>query len=212
MDQGNRLLRFGRKRKLLTPMREACNLSELVGELPGEGESLRLISFCSFSAVGFLRWVADQHVIRWMGVTTFRVGPRCIKLLRRLHDSGRLLDADFVLGRLAGSRHGESARSLIGWTPCAGRRGGAAGRPATTPRRSFSTRTPGAGCWRHPAISTTPPTGSSTRWSRTMRYMTFTGICFSLLLMRSRSSSRRTLSRRRDGYGRATAAYRACKG
>lgn len=106
MDQGNRLLRFGRKRKLLTPMREACNLSELVGELPGEGESLRLISFCSFSAVGFLRWVADQHVIRWMGVTTFRVGPRCIKLLRQLHDSGRLLDADFVLGRLAGSRHG----------------------------------------------------------------------------------------------------------
>ena len=106
MDQGNRLLRFRRKRKLLAPMREACNLSELVGELPSEGDSLRLISFCSFSAVGFVRWVADQHVIRWMGVTTFRVGPRCIKLLRQLHDGGRLLDADFILGRLAGSRDG----------------------------------------------------------------------------------------------------------
>lgn len=106
MDQRNRLLRFRRRRKLLTVMQEANNLSDLVGRLPGDNESLRLISFCSFSAIGFLRWVADQHVIRWMGVTTFRVGPRCIKLLRQLHDSGRLLDADFVLGRLAGSRHG----------------------------------------------------------------------------------------------------------
>ena len=102
----NRLLRFRRKRKLLTTLREANHLEDVLPELPAPEESVRMISFCAFSAVGFIRYIADRTTIRWMGVVTFRVGRRVMQLLRDLHRDGRLQDADFVLGRLAGSRHG----------------------------------------------------------------------------------------------------------
>jgi hypothetical protein len=94
-----------KKRRQNSVWREAGELGEQLGGLPGETCEHRILSFSRISAAAFVQYIADQTVVRRMSICTFRVGPRALKMLSTLHGEGKLLDARFVLGRLAASRH-----------------------------------------------------------------------------------------------------------
>lgn len=99
----NKILVRNKRRRKLTVCREAADLTELFGALPGERFEYKIVSFCRISAAAFLRWVSSQTVIQRLSVSTFRVGPRALKLLSGLRSQGRLHEARFVVGRLASS-------------------------------------------------------------------------------------------------------------
>lgn len=101
-------VRIRKKAKRLSCLQEARNAQALLGELPGEGESVRIITMTEFSAVGMLRYVTDRTPVKWLGVVTFRVGKRCLGYLSNMGSSGRIRRADFILGWLSQERRGEN--------------------------------------------------------------------------------------------------------
>lgn len=118
-----------KRRRRLTVCRESKDLSALTGGLPDKTVEHKIVSFCRISSEAFLRWVADEAVIRQLSLSTFRVGPRAMKLLSGLHGQGRLDNVRCVVGRLAAS-HSEKNRERIyfdrlaalcqryGWSMC----------------------------------------------------------------------------------------------
>lgn len=101
----NQVLVRTKRRRQLQVCQQADDLAKLLGELTGDVCEHRIVSFCRISPAGFLRWVADQTYIRRLSLSTFRVGPRALRLLSELHGQGQLGEARFVLGRLVASRH-----------------------------------------------------------------------------------------------------------
>ena len=104
----NRIFVRSKRRRQLTVCREAKDLTELCGRLPDEAMEYKLVSFCRISAAAVIRWVADETVIRRLDLSTFRVGPRALKLLSGLHGQGRLEEVRCVVGRLAASPSGKN--------------------------------------------------------------------------------------------------------
>ncbi len=106
--EDNRILIRSKRRRRLSVWREAADLTALAGALPEGDEEYKIVSFCRVSSVAFLRWVASQTVIHELTLSTFRIGPRALKLLSGLHAQGRLARARFVVGRLASSQHSKN--------------------------------------------------------------------------------------------------------
>ncbi|WP_312637150.1 hypothetical protein [Oscillibacter sp.] len=79
---------------------QGAKLDSIIGPLPGDESVYKLVSFSNLTAAGFLRYVADRAVIRRLDVSTFRIGPSALRQLRQLADSGRLLEARFVVGQI----------------------------------------------------------------------------------------------------------------
>ena len=58
--------------------------------LPDEETVVKIVSLANLSAAGFVRFVADRAVIRRLDISTYRVGPKALQMLRRLAEMGRL--------------------------------------------------------------------------------------------------------------------------
>lgn len=70
-------------------------------ELPGEGESLRAISYAGgFSSCSVVLWVAGKTKIDRLHISTLRVGKKEISAMEQLHEDGKLGGAHFVLSGL----------------------------------------------------------------------------------------------------------------
>lgn len=93
---------------------QSAALEDLIGPLPGDDEIVKVVSMANLSATGFLRYIADQAVIRELIVSTYRVGPNTLRQLRRLHDLGHCQRATFVVGRLM-SRDKRKASAIQYW-------------------------------------------------------------------------------------------------
>lgn len=86
-----------KKRKLLKITRETKQLGALVGAPPRKNECFKMLSVGGgFSSLGIIRYIADQEVIEEMYVSTFRIGKNHFKVLKKMHDSGRLNRANFI--------------------------------------------------------------------------------------------------------------------
>jgi hypothetical protein len=101
----NRVLVRTKRRRQLSVFHEAAELEELLGGLPGDLCETKIVSFCRLSTAAFVQWIGNQTVIRRLSLTTFRIGPRALKMLSELHGQERLNEARFVVGRLASSPH-----------------------------------------------------------------------------------------------------------
>lgn len=110
--EDNKILVRSKRRRKLTVCREAKDLVALTGGLPDKTVEYKILSFCRISSEAFLRWVADETVIRQLSLSTFRVGTRAMKLLSGLHGQGRLYNVRCVVGRLSAT-HNEKHRERV---------------------------------------------------------------------------------------------------
>ncbi|MEG1683748.1 MAG: hypothetical protein RR295_07950 [Oscillospiraceae bacterium] len=97
-----------KKHTLVTAAGEALELNRTI-HLPEADECIRLVSFGRLSSLGFLRYVAEHTVIHHLDCSTFRVGPRAIKELKRLRGMEQLTSARFVVATLMRQDGGKSA-------------------------------------------------------------------------------------------------------
>lgn len=86
-----------KKRKLFKISRETKQLDALIGNAPKKDECFKMLSVGGgFSSLGIIKYVADREVIEQMYVSTFRIGKNHFKVLKKLHDNGRLKNANFI--------------------------------------------------------------------------------------------------------------------
>lgn len=110
----DRILRQKRRRTTAALYVQSSRLDELIGPLPTEDEVVKVVSLANLSAAGFLRYVADQTIIRELTVSTYRVGPNTLRQLRRLRELGHLDRATFIVGRLM-SKDKRKASAIQYW-------------------------------------------------------------------------------------------------
>ena len=109
------LTKVRKRTKRLTCLQEARNVEQILGDLPDDETSVRIVTFTEFSAVGILRWFVERTEVNWLGVVTFRVGKLDISWLKDAAAAGKIREADFILGWINAERHGpnrELAESL----------------------------------------------------------------------------------------------------
>lgn len=109
-----RILRQKRRHTTCALYVQSSKLERLIGPLPSEDETIKIVSMANLSAAGFLRYVADNTRIRRLSVSTYRIGPNTLRQLRRLRDLDHLQDADFVVGKLM-SRDKRKASAIQYW-------------------------------------------------------------------------------------------------
>lgn len=86
-----------KKRRVFKITRETKQLGALVGAPPRKNECFKMLSVGGgFSSLGIIRYVADHEVIEEMYVSTFRIGKNHFKVLKRLHEAGRLKCANYI--------------------------------------------------------------------------------------------------------------------
>lgn len=110
----DRVLRQRRRRTTCALYVQSSKLEDLIGNLPANGEIVKVISMANLSAAGFIRYIADHTTIHEMTVSTYRVGPNTLRQLRRLRELGHLNKAAFVVGRLM-SRDKRKASAIQYW-------------------------------------------------------------------------------------------------
>ncbi len=94
---GNEIIKLPKKRYQFHIMREKSEIESLRHDLPGR-EIRKYISVGGFSAIGFIKVVADQAKIYRMMVSTLRVGKKHLMVLNELHRQGKLENATFIVG------------------------------------------------------------------------------------------------------------------
>lgn len=93
----SRVLKTKRKRgfQILASVRE---LERLLDHLPEEDEIYKFLSGGGFSSASFVRFVGKRAHIHRLTATTLRVGKKEIESLNALKVSGRLDEAQFLIG------------------------------------------------------------------------------------------------------------------
>ena len=84
------------KRKKFNIFKSIMDLSEICPDLP-DCECYKFISGGGFSSASFIALIASKTVIRHLYVSTFHIGKKEILLINKLHNEGRIIDADFVM-------------------------------------------------------------------------------------------------------------------
>lgn len=110
----DRVFETKRRRTTCALYVQSDKLDDLIGQLPDEGEIVKVVSMANLSAAGFIRYVADNCTIRELIVSTYRIGPNTLRQLRRLRDLGHLDKATFVVGKLM-SRDKRKASAIRYW-------------------------------------------------------------------------------------------------
>ena len=70
----DRVLRQRRRRTTCALYVQSSKLEDLIGNLPADGEIVKVISMANLSAAGFIRYIADHTTIHEMAVPPYRVG------------------------------------------------------------------------------------------------------------------------------------------
>lgn len=96
----DRVITRRRRRTVSKTYVQSDRLERLMGGLPDEETVVKIVSLANLSAAGFVRFVADRAVIRRLDVSTYRIGPGALQMLRRLAEMGRLQEARFVVGQI----------------------------------------------------------------------------------------------------------------
>ena len=173
----DRVLRQKRRRTTAALYVQSSRLEKLIGPLPAENEVIKIVSLANLSAAGFLRYVADQTTIRELTVSTYRVGPNTLRQLRRLRELGHLDRATFIVGRLM-SKDKRKASAIQYWEDlsdlCQRHGWACVSLDNHTKLALCLIRTLGNSCWREAAISTRPPTMSSSAFPVTRNCTIFT--------------------------------------
>lgn len=96
----DRVITRRRRRTVSKTYVQSDRLERLMGGLPDEETVVKIVSLANLSAAGFVRFVADRAVIRRLDISTYRIGPGALQMLRRLAEMGRLQEARFVVGQI----------------------------------------------------------------------------------------------------------------
>lgn len=92
----NEIIRLRKKRINFNVCRE--EIEQLLNDLPGEDEVIKLISFGGFSSIGIIKFISSKTVIRDLKVSSLRVGKKHLSVLDRLHKENRIEKITFVVG------------------------------------------------------------------------------------------------------------------
>ena len=95
----NEIIKIPKKRYRFHIVAEQLRIEELEPNLP-EDEVFKYISSGGFSAIGFVRFIAEKTHINRLIVSTLRVGKKHLQVLDVLKNQGKLDDVFFIVGSL----------------------------------------------------------------------------------------------------------------
>lgn len=96
----NNALKMPARHKNFNIIRSTTEIENLMGGLPDVNVCYKFVSTGGFSAISFIKFVAERTAINHLYVTTLRVGKKELRELDRLHSRGRLRDCTIITGSL----------------------------------------------------------------------------------------------------------------